>query len=136
MVVNRQLQSNLKERAVLLPMAIIVAVGLLIAAPSGAGVHDPMRPQSEFVAADSVTPERIEFHLEATMVSAQRRVAIIDGSTISIGDLYQGYRVASIDEGSVVLARRGGKTSLILQPTIKTRTDEANGTLHHISGVD
>lgn len=70
------------------------------------------------------------------MVSTQRRVAVIDGSTVSIGDQYQGHRVASIDEGGVVLVRRGQKISLTLQPTITTPADETKRTVRHNSGAD
>lgn len=139
MVVKRSFQSRLVahiDLVVMLALTIVAAIGVLIATPSVAGVYDPMRPQAGLVAAESVTADHIELHLEATMISALRRVAIIDGSTVNVGDLYQGYRVASIDEGSVVLAQRGEKTSLTLQPTIITRTNHVTGTLHHIRGVD
>lgn len=135
MVVNREKRTKFECRGVILPLAIVV-IGLMIATPSRAGVHDPMRPQVERFAADSVAVEKTEFHLEATMVSAQRRVAIIDGLTVSVGDRYQGHFVTSIDEGCVVLAQQGKKTSLTLQPIIKTRTDAASGLLHHLRGVE
>ena len=133
-MVNRSIESKLKSRVLALPLVFIVA--LMLATPSLAGVHDPMCPQVEFIATDSTLADKTEFHLEATMVSDQRRIAIIDGSTVSVGDQYQGHFVTSIDKGCVVLAQRGKKTSLTLQPIIKTRTDEANGTLHQIRGVE
>lgn len=133
---NREKRTKFECRGVAFPLAIGVAAGLMIASTCGASVHDPMRPQTGFIAAETVSAVKAEFHLEATMVSDQRRVAIIDGSTVSSGDQYQGHYVASIDEGCVVLTQRGKKTLLTLQPTIKTRTVEANGTLHHIRGVD
>lgn len=134
-MVNREKRTKFEYRGVALALAIVV-IGLMIATPSIAGVHDPMRPQSEFVVAEPVAVAKTEFNLEATMVSAQRRVAIINGSTVSVGDQYQGHCVTSIDVGCVVLAQRGKKTSLTLQPTIKTRTDAANGMLHHLRGVE
>ncbi len=134
-MVNREKRIKFEYRAMALALATVV-IGLMIATPSVAGVHDPMQPQVALIAADPVAVEKTEFHLEATMVSAQRRVAIIDGSTVSIGDQYQGYCVISIDEGCVVLAQRGNNTSLTLQPTIKTPTNAANGTLQHLRGVE
>ncbi|OQY23843.1 MAG: hypothetical protein B6I37_04715 [Desulfobacteraceae bacterium 4572_35.2] len=134
-MVKREKRTKFEYRGVALAVAIVV-IGLINATPSIAGVHDPMRPQVESVAADSVALEKTEFHLEATMVSVQRRVAIIDGSTVSVGDQYQGHSVTSINEGCVVLAQRGKKTSLTLQPIIKTRTDAVNGMLHHLRGVE
>lgn len=83
-----------------------------------AGGYDPMRP----LAASSLRPaERVAVEmpqLQATLVSAQRRLAVIDGRTVSVGAQLAGYQVRSIEQGQVVLKGRNGNTQLLLQPVI------------------
>ena len=99
----------------------VVAMVSLSAVTSLAGWHDPMRPLVETTADAAVKAVAEEFHLEAIVVSGQRRVAVIDGKSLKLGDIYQGYRVKSIAEGDVTLKGRSGQKHLSLQPTIVTR---------------
>lgn len=100
---------------------IIAAIILVSATSSFAARHDPMRPQVVSVVgtAEKVVVE--ELHLEAIVVSGQRRVAIIDGNSLQSGSSYHGYRVKTITPTSVTLTGHGTQKHLTLQPSIVTR---------------
>ena len=50
--------------------------------------------------------------LRTTIVGNNSALANINGQILSVGDTYDGYRVASIREGRVVLAKDGERTEL------------------------
>ncbi|MEA3465042.1 MAG: hypothetical protein U9R29_03405 [Thermodesulfobacteriota bacterium] len=99
---------------------IVVAMVLLPSVISFAALYDPMRPQvaTSVAAVQKVAAD--EFHLEAIVVSDQRRVAVIDGKNLNVGDSYKGFRVKSIVQTGVTLTGSGEQRCLTLQPTIVT----------------
>ena len=110
----------------------VVTMVLLASAISCAALYDPMRPQVATTVASAVKAGGDEFHLEAIVVSEQRRVAVIDGKSLNVGDTYNGFRVKSIINSAVTLTGSGGQQRLTLQPTIVTRIsgDQASAIKH------
>lgn len=99
---------------------------ILSAVPCFSGAHDPMQPQVGFASTDVATTDSVDLTLEATVISALRQVAVINGTTVNVGDTYEGYRITAIDEGHVYLAAQGKKRTLALQPVVKTRIEQTN----------
>ena len=106
--------------------SVIILLLLLCAGFCFAGVHDPMQPQVGYSSAATKITQSADLTLEATVVSAQRQVAVINGTTLRVGDNYEGYRLTAIDESHVVLVAQGKKRVLALQPVVKTRIKQTN----------
>ena len=94
---------------------------LLAGAFAAAGVHaqvagDPMRPPT-FIApsggGDSAAMSPSGPVLQSTLLSQGRRIAMIDGKPMKIGDKIDGARIVAIDPASVTL--REGKATRVLQ---------------------
>jgi len=106
--------------------SVMVLLLVLCAVSSFAGVHDPMQPQVGYSRAASKITQSVDLNLEATVISAQRQIAVINGTTLRVGDNYEGYRLTAIDESHVVLVAQGKKRVLALQPVVKTRIKQTN----------
>jgi len=76
---------------------------------AGETLHDPLRPGSfsgsgsQPAAGGKTMPQEPDWQLTAVLVSKARLVAIVNGRTVQVGDLLQGYRVKSIERDQVVL---------------------------------
>lgn len=55
--------------------------------------------------------------LQSVLISSKRRIAVIDGETVRVGQRHRGAVVASIEPTRVVLVRGKGKEILKLYPT-------------------
>ena len=88
---------------------------LLLLPVLGWAQSDPMKPpffdgssdKAEVKAARSVK-------LSMVLIAPGRKVAVIDGKSVTVGDSVSGYRVLRIDEGKVVLSGRGKIKELFL----------------------
>lgn len=91
-------------------MLLLVASLLLISLPSTALAErrDPLRPP-DFHAAPSVESDfnADAWRLASTLVSGDRRVAIINGRAVNAGETVGGARVLAIERGRVRLNYRG-----------------------------
>lgn len=90
---------------------------LLVAAPLQA-LEDPTRPpegawQSSLPAEDKAAP----WVLSSTLVSPQRRVAMINGQNVEQGDTIGAARVLRIDTTGVTLLANGEQIRIGLLPT-------------------
>ena len=90
----------------LLCAAALAMIWLLGAADTGE-LKDPMRP----IGPDADQPVAVErrFELTATLISDERRVAIINGVPLSVGEAVNGAEIISIEPSSVEL-RAGSRT--------------------------
>lgn len=98
------------------PAAHILAgfIGALWFASAAADMTDPTRPGGAPVAS---APAR---GLQSTIVSAERKLAVIDGKRVGIGDKIGNASVVEIGPYHVVLKRGMERSTLRLQPyTIK-----------------
>ena len=83
---------------------------------AAAEIIDPTRPGGAPVVAHTA-PAR---GLQSTLISAERKLAVIDGKRVGIGDSIGGASVVEIGQYHVVLKRGMERSTLKLQPyTIK-----------------
>lgn len=83
---------------------------------------DPTRPPASMHAGGAAaTAGPGEPVLQSVLISPQRKVAVISGETVQVGDRVGEARVMRISEGEVVLARDGKPQSLKLYPGIEKR---------------
>lgn len=79
-------------------------------------LSDPMRPPEFAARAGAATGERTSgggLVLQSTLLSKGRRIAMIDGKSMKVGDRIGRARIISIDPGAVTL--REANTTRVLQ---------------------
>jgi len=88
---------------------------------SAQALQDPTRPPAALMAAQGGAPQAAAApanrapQLQSVLISRQpggRHVAVIDGETLRLGDIYKGARVARIEQNEVELVR--GRTRQVL----------------------
>lgn len=87
-------------------------------------LRDPTRPPAGIMQStgDGKTLTRSSgLSLQSILIAPDRRSAIIDGRLLEIGQNVSGYRVVSIEEGSVILKGSQGTRRLQLFPEIDKR---------------
>lgn len=95
-------------------LTVLIISGLLVMLmpadrASAASLPDPTRPPQRFiapVASGSVEPK--SWQLGSILIAPQRRVAVINGRPMSVGDRVSGAKVVAIESNQVRL-RRGSK---------------------------
>ncbi len=102
---------------------IIIVIMLLLVMPLQAALKDPTRPPTATTAIPT-SPEknqRPRWALTSTLVSAQRRTAVINDTVVSHGDRINGAKVISI-QSSTVRLRVGGReiTLMMLKKNVKS----------------
>ncbi len=104
-------------------VTMIVTVMLLLAMPLQAALEDPTRPPSVTTTA-SASPQKIQrprWVLTSTLISAQRRTAVINDIVVSRGDRINGAKVINIQPSTVRLRIGGRKiTLMMLKKNIKS----------------
>jgi len=103
----------------LMPLGVLVLACAARAQP--APLADPTRPpviepERAGAAAKPVGPQ-----LQSILISPSRRVAVIDGSAVSVGEKLGDATVSAISEGAVVLRYAGRKETLHLLPGVERR---------------
>lgn len=97
---------------------VALVAGLTVAGAIGA-VPDPTRPPApDEIRAwrDKASGQtRSTWQLESILISEQRRVAVINGRTVSVGDTVDQARVMAIAPGSVSLEAEGETVELTLE---------------------
>ncbi len=94
-------------------------LALVSAAAIGAGLPDPMRPPPALAAADGAAVDVALPVLQSVMLSPSRKMAIISGQTVALGDSYQGARLVKINESEVVLRNGSEVQTLKLFPDLE-----------------
>ncbi|HEY8023526.1 MAG TPA: MSHA biogenesis protein MshK [Burkholderiaceae bacterium] len=109
-----------------LQLCAAVAV-LACMAASAENLPDPTRPPAGY--SQGQTGEAVGSGpvLQSILISSTRRIAIISGKTLRVGDTYGDAQVVAINENEVVL--RSGKTreTLKLFPVLRKRAPSASG---------
>lgn len=79
-------------------------------------LRDPLQPSGYRTVAQPVATKAsvntADWALGAVLLSEQRRVAIIDGQPLQLGDRYKGYRLDSVEADRVVLTNGTGRVVL------------------------
>jgi len=108
---------------------IIIAITALLAVmPLHAALKDPTRPPNVTTMA-SVSPQKIQkpsWILTSTLISAQRRTAVINDTVVSHGDRINGAKVINIQPSAVQLHVNGRDIMLMmLKKNIKSLSPAA-----------
>lgn len=111
---------------------LLILVMALLAMPSFGALQDPTRPPTAAAAAvRAPTPGTTNprWVLSSTLVSPQRRTAVINGRLLAVGEHIDGARVTDIQADSVRLRVDGREVSLMMlgttvkQPTKHKRSE-------------
>jgi MSHA biogenesis protein MshK len=95
----------------------LLVFGLLFTQAAYANLRDPTRPDNFQEAAAGQLPGG---ELQAIIISKERRVAIFDGQTLTLGSQFAGFKVVAINPNTVHLEGPDGKMILFLfNQTIK-----------------
>ncbi|MFD2367247.1 MSHA biogenesis protein MshK [Pseudoduganella sp. GCM10020061] len=90
------------------------------ALPAIAQMRDPTAPPVSLRQSASGAHEQLEApvapRLQSVLISSKRRVAVIDGQTVRLGQKHRGAVVASITPTQVVLVRGSARETLKLYP--------------------
>ncbi len=111
----------------------VMVLLLLSSAVSWAKNYDPMRPQvvvAQASTSDGSDVTTQDLRLQAILVAAGRRVAVVNGETLKVGDMIGAYKLHSISSTYVKLRAANGKIAgekkLQLHPNIVIRK-QVNG---------
>lgn len=98
-------------------LALLVLCALAAPVATAADLPDPTRPSwAQPAPQGNATPRQTVFRLESVLISAERRVAVINGTVVQEGELVDGAAVLRIEPGIVTLRRAGRKLVLTLLP--------------------
>ena len=108
---------------------LLICSMLLLASVPDVGAQDslpdPPRPPAA-LGAGGVDPMAASGPvLQSVLIAPRRKVAVISGETVQVGDRLGDARVAKISEGEVVLVRGGQTQTLRLFPGIEKRHAKA-----------
>lgn len=99
---------------------MLFALAALLATPfAAATLPDPTAPPSAPATAGNAGSPGIS--VTAIKRSGNKRIAVIGGQEVSVGERYQDARVMRISESEVVLRRGGEITVLKLYPQVEKR---------------
>lgn len=110
----------------ILALSALLAMPVAMAADDGQ-VFDPMQPTwlrggNE---TSSSKPTRTKFMVDTIVVSPERRVAVINGKSVSTGDRVNGAKVLRIEPDAVTLDINGSSLTISLAVTdIKKASDD------------
>jgi MSHA biogenesis protein MshK len=115
------------------------AIGLLAIAASGSAaaenLPDPTMPSTGGYVAQSRATVASGPTLQSVMISPSRRVAVISGQAVKLGEKYGDSQVVKITESEVVLQNESGSQTLRLYPGVEkkltSRTEPRNETRRH-----
>ena len=92
----------------------LITTGFAAAQDQFADLPDPTRPTSPWGTAIGTVNKTVKLTLESTIVSGERRLAIINGKTLGVGALIEGARIKDIAPYQVQLERNGRIVTLKL----------------------
>jgi MSHA biogenesis protein MshK len=99
---------------------ICIALILLVPAAQGAPFADPMRPP-DFAPADTAPAVSGGLRLESVLIAPDRRIAVIGGQQVALGEKFRDGRVVRITESEVVIRTVEGTQTLKLFPEVEKR---------------
>jgi MSHA biogenesis protein MshK len=97
---------------------LMIALGLFAASSAIAqGLSDPTRPPSDPAPAQNAAQPASR--LQSVLISPGRKLAVIDGRTVSVGERVGDAKVVAISPAQVVLQTGGAYQTLKLHPGIE-----------------
>ena len=118
----------------LLPGLILLQAAVVLAATAPENVPDPTRPPASLIAGSLVAAPSSGPGLQSIMISSGRRLAVIGGQTVQVGDKLGDARVVKIAEGEVVLNNGKELQTLKLFPGIEKRQESGSTTSASVRG--
>ena len=97
-----------------------IAVVLLVPAAQGAPFADPTRPP-DYAPTDAAPGVSGGSRLESVLIAPDRRVAVIGGQQVRLGEKFGDGRVVRITESEVVIRTADGTQTLKLFPEVEKR---------------
>lgn len=97
-----------------------VAAAFLASAAQGAPFADPTRPP-DYAPADTAPGVSGGSRLESVLIAPDRRVAVIGGQQVRLGEKFRDGRVERITETEVVIRTAQGTQTLKLFPEVDKR---------------
>jgi MSHA biogenesis protein MshK len=82
---------------------------------------DPTRPELALPASSERGPAAAGFELRAVLIGSARRVAVINGRPVEVGDWIEGAEVLSIEAGRVRLRTPEGERDLGLAGAVSVK---------------
>jgi MSHA biogenesis protein MshK len=99
---------------------LMIVLGLLAASSAFAqGLSDPTRPPSASPSIQNTTDE--VSRLQSVLISPGRKLAVIDGRTVALGERVGDATVVAIAPAQVILQRGGSYQTLKLHPGIEKK---------------
>jgi MSHA biogenesis protein MshK len=111
-------------------IASLCALAALLAGSSASqaalaqALGDPMRPPATpgpASAEGSKEPATAAARLQSVLISPGRRVAVIDGRVLQLGERIGDAKLVAISESQVVLQRPSGRETLKLNPIVEKK---------------
>jgi len=95
---------------------ISMVISPLLVMPLQAALEDPTRPPTAtaIISEPSKKNQRPRWTLTSTLISAQRRTAVINNTVVSLGDRINGARITSIQPSAVRLRVDGRDITLVM----------------------
>lgn len=94
-------------------IAPVLLLGLSLQAMA---LEDPMRPPHSAAVTGAAPRAATQFVLSSTLIARERRSAVINGRSVSVGDSVDGARVIEIQPTQVRLQHQGRQLTLQLLP--------------------
>lgn len=110
--------------------ALVALLALPALATAADEVRDPMQPtwlRGGNSPAQSVQSPRQRFSVDTIVVSPERRVAIINGRSVGVGEWINGAKVLKIDPDAVTLELDGARFTIALAITDIKKTSRHGG---------
>lgn len=98
--------------AQLLKIAPWLICGLAFAAP----VQDPTRPPPEFLTASASASAQQPLQLQSVLISPHRKIAVISGEQVLVGQKIRGYTLVSLSASQATLLGPQGRIQLNVLP--------------------
>jgi hypothetical protein len=88
---------------------------------------DPTRPAATFGPVAGAAAEKpAKWLLSSTLIAAQRRIAVINGQAVQVGQIIDGAELLAVEPGRALLRRAGQTMELKLMPgTVKQAVEPA-----------
>lgn len=101
-------------------LAFALAAAFVCAAPLGAQtLDDPMRPPG--AAATGAVTAATQNGLQGTLTSPQRKLAVIDGAVVRLGQPVRGAKLEGLSDSLAVLQKDGERDVLLMHPNIEKK---------------
>lgn len=107
-------------RRVNAPHALACALVLLAQPAAAEALRDPTMPPAAILQ-PAEPGEQAGPVLQSVLIAGERRMAVIDGTTVSLGGRFRDARVVKVNESEVVLQRASGAQTLRLYPAVEMK---------------